>query len=73
MAANRLNVHELENLIRSAAMAPLSPETVRKALMEHQALLRRHDALEELFARLLPAWGECRSVLNEMRGELDKT
>jgi predicted component of type VI protein secretion system len=66
MAVNRLTQYDMESMIRSAAMAPLSPDNVRRVLMEHQELLREREALEELLGRLLPAWGECRQLLNEL-------
>ena len=64
--ADRLQPHEIEGLLRSAAMAPLSPDSVRRVLEEHQELLQDRVELEALIGRLLPAWGECRAVLNEL-------
>jgi hypothetical protein len=64
--AERLQAHELETMIRSAAMAPLATETTRRILEAHRELLARYTEMEVLLHRLLPAWGEVRTVLNEM-------
>jgi len=52
-------------------MAPLSPESVRRALESHRELLAERDELEKLLHRLLPAWVECRQVLNELTRQLE--
>ncbi len=64
--AERLASHEIETLIRSAAMAPLAAETVRAVLEDYRTLLREQAELEALLRRLGPAWGEVRVVLNEL-------
>jgi hypothetical protein len=64
--ADRLTPHELETLIRSAAMAPLSPDHVRRVLLEHRQLLADHAELQALLHRLAPAWAQARAVLNEL-------
>ena len=69
--ADRLQPHELEGLSRSLAMAPLSPESVAQLLRSHQELSKDWTELEALLVRLLPAWAECREVLNELARRLD--
>lgn len=64
--AERLAPHDMQTLIRSAAMAPLSPDTVRQVLDEHYHLLAERAELEMLLRRLTPAWAEVRAVLNEL-------
>jgi hypothetical protein len=64
--AERLAPHDMQTLIRSAAMAPLSPDTVRQVLDEHYHLLTERAELETLLRRLTPAWAEVRAVLNEL-------
>jgi hypothetical protein len=66
-----MRAHEIEGLLRSMAMAPLSPESVRHALESHRELLAERDELEKLLHRLLPAWVECRQVLNELARQLE--
>jgi hypothetical protein len=66
-----MKAHEIEGLLRSLALAPLSPESVRAALESHRELLAQRDELEKLLRRLLPAWAECRQVLNELMKQLD--
>lgn len=70
--------HEIEGLLRSMAMAPLSPESVRRVLEAHRELLAEQRELlaeqrelEALLHRLLPAWAECRQVLNELMRRLE--
>jgi hypothetical protein len=70
--AERLQAHELETLIRSAAMAPLATETTRRILEAHRDLLVRYTAMEALLHRLLPAWGEVRTVLNELMKQTEE-
>jgi hypothetical protein len=69
--AARLNKHEIESLIRSAAMAPLQQDTVRRILEDHRQLLDERAALETILKRFLPAWGEVRAALNELSKRLD--
>jgi predicted component of type VI protein secretion system len=66
-----MKAHEIEGLLRSLALAPLSPESVRDALESHRELLAQREELEKLLRRLLPAWAECRQVLNELMKQLD--
>ena len=70
--AERLLAHEVETIIRSAAMAPLAPETVRRVLEAHRELLARQTAVEALLRRLMPAWGEVRAVLNDLAGQVEE-
>ena len=49
--------HEIESIIRSAAMAPPDSGTVRQVLKDYRALLRERAELEEFLSRLRPAWG----------------
>jgi hypothetical protein len=67
-----LKPHEIESLIRSAAMAPCAAETTRCVLFEYKELLAKHDALRELMARLGAAWGELRAALNELATMMDQ-
>ena len=64
--ADRFQRHDMQTLIRSLAMAPLDAETVRQVLEEHDELLAERAELDALLARLLPAWGEMRAVMNEL-------
>jgi len=64
--AARIPAHEIPTLLRSAAMAPLSPQTVRDVLEAYRDLLREHDELRALLSRLSPAWIELRNVVNEL-------
>jgi hypothetical protein len=66
-----LQHHEIEGLLRSAAMAPLSQETTRRVLIEYQALLAKHRELRELLERLTPALGELRKAMSELTTRLD--
>ena len=66
-----MRAHEIEAMLRSMAMAPLSPESVRRALESQRELLAERDELEKLLRRLLPAWVECRQVLNELTRQLE--
>jgi len=67
--AEGLALHELETIIRSAAMAPLDGATVRQVLEGYRVLLRERAELEALLRRLTPAWGQVRAVLNELAGK----
>ncbi len=69
--AERLTPADMPTLIRSAAMAPLAPDTVRQLLEEHGELLAQQADLENLLRRLLPAWGEVRALLNELAARVD--
>jgi hypothetical protein len=69
--AERLASHEIENLIRSLAMAPLDSATIRQVLEDHRELLREQAELKKLLRRLTPAWGEVRTVLNELAAAVD--
>jgi hypothetical protein len=66
-----MKAHEIEGMLRSMAMAPLSPDSVRRVLEAHRELLAERAALEALLRRLLPAWKECREVLNELSKQLE--
>ena len=61
-----LKPYEIETLLRSAAMAPLATETVRRVLEAHRDALARDAELEALVARLRPAWEEVREILNAL-------
>ncbi len=48
-------------------MAPLSTDTVRQVLEEHDQLLAERADLAALLHRLMPTWGEMRAILDEVR------
>jgi hypothetical protein len=58
--------HGLETVRRSAAMAPLSADTVRQLIDGHAELLAEHEKSAARLSRLAPAWIELRNVLNEL-------
>jgi hypothetical protein len=66
VAWERLKDHEIEGLMRSAAMAPPSAEAARRVLDAYQTIEAGQKQLEELLRRLGPAWAEVRAVLNEL-------
>ena len=49
-----LTAAEVDELRRAAAVGPIDPADVRRILESHEAVLAE------------PAWGELRSVLNEL-------
>jgi hypothetical protein len=67
----RLRAHDVESLIRSAAMAPLAPDRVRAILEDHRVLLLERDELVRLVTEMLPAWAELRATMNELAKRLD--
>jgi hypothetical protein len=71
--AERFKTHDMQTLIRSAAMAPLDPQTVRRVLDEHEQLLREQEALAGLLRRLTPACDEVRAALNELARMVSET
>jgi hypothetical protein len=58
--------HEVEGLRRSAAMAPLSPNSVERLVRSYGELSQNWSEVEALLQRLGPAWAELRSLLNEL-------
>ena len=68
--ADQLRPHEFDALSRSLAMAPLSGDSVARLLQSHRELSKDWGELEALLVRLLPAWAECRAVLNELSRRL---
>ena len=62
--------HQIENLRRSLAMAPLATGTVLDILEAHEALLLERVELERLLGELLPSWRHVRDVLNEISQRL---
>lgn len=58
--------HELETIRRSAAMAPLSADTVRQLIDGYAELLAEHEKTAALLSWLGRAWIELRKVLDEM-------
>jgi hypothetical protein len=68
--ADRLADHEIEGLLRSAAMAPLSAEAARRVLEAYKAIAADQKQLEELLRRLGPAWAQVRDMLNELSQRL---
>jgi hypothetical protein len=61
-----LKPHEVEGMRRSAAMAPLSTNSVERLLRSHAELSADWAEVEGLLRRLGPAWAELRSILNEL-------
>jgi hypothetical protein len=67
-----LKEHEVEGMRRSAAMAPLSPNSVEGLLRSHAELSADWSEVEGLLRRLGPAWAELRSILNELNAALGR-
>jgi hypothetical protein len=64
--AERLRPEDVESLLRSASMAPLSTEHVQRVREEHRELLAERAELERLLRQLAPSWQEARRLLNEL-------
>jgi hypothetical protein len=64
---------EVETLLRSAAMAPLSRETVYAALEAHRDLARERAELERLMHQAMPSWRNLRTTLNRIAHLLGET
>jgi hypothetical protein len=70
--AERLPPEELDAVIRAAAVAPLSPETVRQILEDHRELLAEWMEIEALVGHLMPLWRELRAVFNELAARVER-
>jgi predicted component of type VI protein secretion system len=62
----RLRREDLESLLRSAAMAPLSYHQVQRLIEELRDLLDERAELERLLGELGPSWSDTRRVLNQL-------
>jgi hypothetical protein len=72
LVRTRLKEHEIEEMRRSAAMAPLSAQRVTELLESHAGLSRDWSEIEGVLQRLGPAWAELRSILNELNAALGR-
>jgi hypothetical protein len=61
-----LTAAEVDEPRRAAAVGPIDPADVRRILESHEAVLAERAELVAQLRRLTPAWGELRSVLNEL-------
>lgn len=59
-----LDLPELQAIRRSAAMAPLSPDSMRELLETCELLLRERARATALLEELRPAWAAVREALN---------
>jgi hypothetical protein len=59
-------------MARSAAMAPLSQQSVEDILSSHAGLSADWSEVEALLQRLAPAWVELRTILNELNAALSR-
>jgi len=57
---------DVENVRRSAAMAPLSKSEVERVLKELDRLVKEREAIASVVANLPKSWVEVRSSLNEL-------
>ena len=61
-----LEVHEIEGLRRSAAMAPLSPTAVVQLLDSCEQMARQRAQVLNVLSGLSPPWSSVRSALNDL-------
>jgi hypothetical protein len=61
-----LELHEIESLRRSQAMAPLSTGHVHQLLEACDQMAREREAVLEILAGLPDSFGEVRNALNEL-------
>jgi hypothetical protein len=62
-----LTVHELENIRRSAAMAPLSRDETARLIAEIERLVAERQQITNLLADLPSSFGAVRRTLNELQ------
>ena len=57
---------DVENVRRSAAMAPLSKAETERVLKELDRLVKEREAIASVVANLPKSWVEVRSSMNEL-------
>jgi hypothetical protein len=64
--AGTISHREIEGWLHRMTVEPLAQEVVARVLEDHQRVQAERAELRAALERLTPAWGELRSVLNEL-------
>ena len=63
-----LHRQEIEQLRRSAVMAPLSPAAVTQLLESCEQMAREREQITAVLAKLPTSWASVRDALNRLQG-----
>lgn len=62
-----LSASDLENMMRSAAMAPLSKDETYRLIESYRELMHERARIAAVLAELPTSWASVRAALNELQ------